>query len=76
MNRQTTLTGITATIFKADPLDPARGKRYREKILVPGGSREELDSLKVTLSATNESFPDISWFCRTFWEESQTARLS
>ncbi|KAJ3875744.1 hypothetical protein F5051DRAFT_333312 [Lentinula edodes] len=35
-----------ATIFKADPLDPARGKRYREKILVPGGSREELDSLK------------------------------
>ncbi|EEB90861.1 hypothetical protein MPER_10876 [Moniliophthora perniciosa FA553] len=35
-----------ATIFKADPLDPARGQRYREKILRPGGSREELDSLK------------------------------
>jgi len=35
-----------ATVFKADPLDPARGQRYREKILVPGGSREELDSLK------------------------------
>ncbi|KAE9403952.1 zincin [Gymnopus androsaceus JB14] len=35
-----------ATVFKADPLDPSRGQRYREKILVPGGSREELDSLK------------------------------
>jgi metallopeptidase MepB len=34
-----------ATVFKADPLDPARGKLYREKILQPGGSREELDSL-------------------------------
>lgn len=36
-----------ATVFKADPLDPARGKQYREKILRWGGSREELDSLKV-----------------------------
>ncbi|KAI0771258.1 Metalloprotease [Trametes elegans] len=35
-----------ATVFKADPLDPARGQRYREKILRPGGSRDELDSLK------------------------------
>ena len=36
------------TVFKADPLDPARGKQYRDKILRVGGSREELDSLKVT----------------------------
>ncbi|KAJ3515380.1 hypothetical protein NLJ89_g1791 [Agrocybe chaxingu] len=35
-----------ATVFKADPLDPARGKLYRDKILRYGGSREELDSLK------------------------------
>jgi len=35
-----------ATVFKADPLDPARGKLYRNKILRAGGSREELDSLK------------------------------
>ncbi|KAF5338907.1 hypothetical protein D9611_008754 [Ephemerocybe angulata] len=34
------------TVFKADPLDPARGKQYRDKILAWGGSREELDSLK------------------------------
>ena len=39
-----------ATVFKADPLDPARGQRYRERILLPGGSREELDSLKVRFS--------------------------
>ncbi|KAF8225878.1 metallopeptidase MepB [Tricholoma matsutake] len=35
-----------ATVFKGDPLDPVRGKQYRDKILQPGGSREETDSLK------------------------------
>ncbi|CAE7058673.1 unnamed protein product [Rhizoctonia solani] len=34
------------TIFKGAPLDPARGKLYREKILRPGSSRDEIDSLK------------------------------
>ena len=38
-----------ATVFKADPLDPARGKLYRDKILRPGGSRDEIDILKVRL---------------------------
>ena len=36
-----------ATVFKKDPLDPAFGEKYKTCILVPGGSREELDSLKV-----------------------------
>ena len=36
-----------ATVFKKDPLDPARGRLYREKILRVGGSRDDLDSLKV-----------------------------
>jgi metallopeptidase MepB len=36
-----------SAVFKSDPLDPARGDRYRKSILGPGGSREELDSLKV-----------------------------
>ena len=35
-----------ATVFKKDPLDPALGQRYRDEILRPGGSRDELDSLK------------------------------
>ncbi|KAF8349335.1 metallopeptidase MepB [Amanita rubescens] len=35
-----------ATVFKPDPLDPVRGKQYRDKILFYGGSREEMDSLK------------------------------
>jgi metallopeptidase MepB len=39
---------LSATVFKGDPLDPARGKLYRDKILKYGGSREELDSLKVS----------------------------
>ncbi len=42
-----------ATIFKKNPLDPKSGKQYRDKILRPGGSRDEIDSLKVRL-----------WLCR------------
>ncbi|KAH9854692.1 metallopeptidase MepB [Lenzites betulinus] len=34
------------TVFKADPLDPARGRLYREKILAPGSSKDEMDLLK------------------------------
>ena len=37
-----------ATVFKADPLDPVRGDKYRRCILKPGASREELDSLEVS----------------------------
>lgn len=36
-----------ATVFKADPLDPARGARYSKSILQPGGSRDESLSLEV-----------------------------
>ena len=36
-----------ATVFRKDPLDPALGEKYKKSILVPGGSREELDSLTV-----------------------------
>ncbi|CAK5270325.1 unnamed protein product [Mycena citricolor] len=47
-----------ATVFKGDPLDPARGQLYRKKILVPGGSREELDSLQDFLGRppSNQAF--------------------
>lgn len=38
-----------ATAFKANPLDPATGNKYRNEILLPGGSREEMDSLKAFL---------------------------
>lgn len=37
-----------ATVFKPDPLDPQRGKLYRDKILLPGGSRDDIDGLKVS----------------------------
>ena len=37
-----------ATVFKKDPLDPERGRLYREKILKVGGSRDDIDSLKVS----------------------------
>ena len=35
------------SVFKADPLSPELGARYRKSILQPGGSRDEHDSLKV-----------------------------
>ncbi|KAF9223776.1 zincin [Gyrodon lividus] len=35
-----------ATVFKKDPLDPKLGKLYRDKILLVGGSRDDMDSLK------------------------------
>ena len=37
-----------ATVFEGDPLNPTRGARYRDKILRPGGSRDEIDSLRVS----------------------------
>ena len=37
-----------ATGFKHDPLDPARGRRYREKVLRPGASRDEIETLTVS----------------------------
>jgi len=47
-----------ATVFKADPLDPARGKLYRDKILLPGASLDEMDTLKAFLGRppNNEAF--------------------
>lgn len=36
-----------AKVFKADPLDPERGRRYRKTVLRPGSSKDEIDLLKV-----------------------------
>ncbi|KAI0648050.1 Metalloprotease [Trametes meyenii] len=35
-----------AAVFRDDPLDPARGMLYREKVLRPGSSKDEMDLLK------------------------------
>ncbi|KAF8311667.1 metallopeptidase MepB [Cantharellus anzutake] len=37
------------TVFKKDPMSAESGKRYRHEILLPGGSRDEMDSLKAFL---------------------------
>lgn len=41
-----------ATVFKKDPLNPESGEKYKKSILVPGGSREELESLTVRCGST------------------------
>ena len=38
-----------ASVFKEDPLSTQAGKRYRREILEPGGSRDEMESLKAFL---------------------------
>ncbi|KAF8905938.1 metallopeptidase MepB [Gymnopilus junonius] len=46
------------TVFKPDPLSPGKGKRYRDIILYPGGSRDEMDFLREFLGRppNNEAF--------------------
>lgn len=38
-------TDMFKTIFEADPMDPEKGKLYREKILQPGGSKDPMELL-------------------------------
>ncbi|KAH9820636.1 metallopeptidase MepB [Melampsora americana] len=47
-----------ATIFEADPMSPKSGHLYRKEILEPGGSRDEMESLKAFLgrAPNNEAF--------------------
>ncbi|GAA5981288.1 hypothetical protein JCM11641_005633 [Rhodosporidiobolus odoratus] len=47
-----------ATVFEKDPMNPDAGRRYREKILQVGGSRDEMDSLVDFLGRkpNNEAF--------------------
>lgn len=46
------------TVFRKDPMSPALGSKYRDCILRPGGSREEMDSLVAFLGRepNNEAF--------------------
>jgi Zn-dependent oligopeptidase len=44
-----------ATVFKKDPLNPALGKLYRDKILLLGGSRDETDLLEDFLGRSPNS---------------------
>ncbi|KAF8631796.1 hypothetical protein AX17_005011 [Amanita inopinata Kibby_2008] len=60
-----------STVFKSDPLDPARGKQYRDKILHYGGSREETDSLKDFLGRP----PNSDAFLKELFGESSSSNL-
>ena len=37
---------LYASAFKADPMNPEAGRRYRREVLAPGGSRPEMQSLE------------------------------
>lgn len=53
-----------ATVFKNDPLNPELGEKYKQSILVPGGSRDELDSLKVRCC---QAMPHRLWSLSPNW---------
>jgi len=59
------------TIFKPDPLDPGRGKSYRDKILAWGGSRDEIDSLKEFLGRP----PNSEAFLKQLFGDVPTSNL-
>lgn len=66
-----------AAHFKDDPLDPARGQRYRDKILRVGGSQDELTSLKVCSPCSSVCCTKLTNAAlRTSWDASQTPKRS
>jgi Zn-dependent oligopeptidase len=60
-----------ATVFKKDPLDPALGKLYRDKILLVGGSREETESLEDFLGRP----PNSDAFLKEMFGQAPVANL-
>lgn len=39
-------TDMFYTVFKANPMNPKEGRRYRHAVLERGGSQDEMQSLK------------------------------
>lgn len=60
-----------ATVFKNDPLNPAFGKLYRDKILLVGGSRDETESLEDFLGRP----PNSDAFLEEIFGKAPTASL-
>ncbi|KAI0372212.1 Metalloprotease [Pilatotrama ljubarskyi] len=58
-----------ATVFKPDPLDPARGRLYREKVILPGSSKDEMELLKDFLGRE----PNAEAFVRQLFGQSGAA---
>ncbi|KAH8923278.1 Metalloprotease [Atractiella rhizophila] len=42
-------TDMFQAVFSSNPMDPEKGKHYRREILLPGSSRDEMESLKAFL---------------------------
>jgi len=61
-----------ATVFKKDPLNPELGEKYKKSILVPGGSRDEIDSLKEFLGRP----PNTEAFMKELFGESKASSVS
>ncbi|KAG8998057.1 hypothetical protein FRB94_007252 [Tulasnella sp. JGI-2019a] len=58
-------------VFAENPLSPKSGRRYRESILQPGGSRDEMDSLKEFLGRD----PDLNAFTDALFGTTASPKL-
>ena len=45
LSSQVYSTDMFYTVFKADPMDPKQGRRYRYAVLEKGGSQDEMKTL-------------------------------
>jgi Zn-dependent oligopeptidase len=48
---------IFATFFKDDPMNSEQGRKYRHKLLEPGGSRPEMETLLAYLGRQPDPEP-------------------
>ena len=55
LSSQVYSTDMFYTVFKADPMNPKEGRRYRHTVLERGGSKEEMDILEEFLGRKPET---------------------
>jgi len=62
-------------VFSKDPMSSQAGKKYRKEILLPGGSRDEMDSLKAFLGRAPSSDAFLKSILGTSHTDSESSNL-
>ncbi|RMD40552.1 hypothetical protein DV735_g4563, partial [Chaetothyriales sp. CBS 134920] len=77
LSSQVYSTDMFYTVFKANPMDPVQGRRYRHTVLEKGGSQDEMDTLIEFLGREpkTEAFYEELGLAKDKQSESATASL-